>query len=210
MTFPLSAWLHSSRNKHLELTLVSVCILWLQHVSWSRASYPLIFSFHIWTLLRQSSTNIKSVISFMPTSSRSAWAYLSTICHWHVKYFSIVSVTSARGAHHVDSSSMLPKLNSSGLPYAKHWRNWFWPDPGYWHQGHLPRKIWTRSLHSPWQWVDDKDSYHESRHIFFKDTFWVKSAVCFNEHNRHSSKTNPCKHTFVAFIFQFGEFNIYF
>jgi len=55
-----------------------------------------------------------------------------------------------------------------------------------------------------------------SRNIFFKDAFWLKSAVCFSEQittsnlYRHSSTTNLCKHTFVAsFIFQFGEFDFF-
>jgi len=57
--------------------------------------------------------------------------------------------------------------------------------------------------------------YVLSRHIFFKDTFWVKSVVCFNEQiftsylNRHLSRTNLHKYNFIAFIFQFEEFNIY-
>ena len=52
--------------------------------------------------------------------------------------------------------------------------------------------------------------YVPPRHIIFKDTFWLKFAVCFNEQiatsylNRRSSRTNPHKNTFIAFIFELG------
>ena len=86
----------------------SVPMVWCQDqysLCWAQCSL-----FHIQKTSCWFST-VKSIIIYMLITSRPTWAYLSTMCYWRVKHLNVVSVTSPRGAHHVDCSSTPLKQN---------------------------------------------------------------------------------------------------
>jgi len=68
-------------------------------------------SFHTQKTSRWFSTVIKSIVIYVLMISRLMWAYLPRMCHWRVRHLKVISLTSLRGVHHVDCSSMPLKHN---------------------------------------------------------------------------------------------------
>ena len=114
-------------------------------------------SFHIQKTSRWFSTVIKSIIIYMLITSRLMWAYLSIMCHWRVKHVNVVSVTSPRGAHHIDCSSTPLKQNQYSLALTKCWRNaltliWRWILAPRWSVLWSPFVILGFILTVSWRW----------------------------------------------------------